>query len=47
MGCQKGGELKSIGTQEVPILRTVSVFNLHHPLLVPLRRNEDITTVAD
>lgn len=46
MGGQKGRELKFIVTQEVPILRSASVFNLHHPLLVSVRRIVDSTTVA-
>lgn len=46
-GGQKGRELKFRGTQEVPIFRSVSIFNLHHPLFVSVWRNVDTTTVVD
>lgn len=44
---QKERELKFLGTQEVPVLRSVLVFSLHHPLLVSERRNMYTTAVVD
>lgn len=43
---QKESKLKFIDIQDVPVPGGVSIFNLHQPLLVSVRRNVDTTAVA-